>query len=33
MGLGGRSGERLEMVTAKAGNYTPVEDDIDLGVA
>jgi len=32
---GGRTGERLEMVAAKAGNYTlvvVVVDDIDLQV-
>ena len=33
MGQGGRTGERLEMVAAKAGNYTPGEDEFDLWVA
>jgi hypothetical protein len=30
---GGKTGERLEMEAAKAGNSTPVEDEFDLGVA
>ena len=33
MGHGGRTGERLEMVAARAGNYTPVEDEFDLWAA
>jgi hypothetical protein len=33
MGYGGRTGERLEMEAAKAGNYTPVVEEIDLWVA
>jgi hypothetical protein len=33
MGHGSRTGERLEMVAAKAGNYTPVVEEIDLWVA
>jgi len=33
MGLGGRSGERLEMEAVKAGNYTPVVEEFDLWVA
>jgi len=33
MGLGGKTGECLEMQAAKAGNYTPVENEFDLGVA
>ena len=33
MGQGGRTGERLEMVAVKVGNYTLVVDDIDLGAA
>jgi len=34
MGHGGRTGDRLEMVPAKAGNYTlVVVDEIDLRVA
>jgi hypothetical protein len=33
MGHGGRTGERLEMEVAKAGNYTPVEVEIDSWVA
>jgi hypothetical protein len=33
MGQGGKTRERLEMEAAKAGNYTPVEDEFDLGVA
>ena len=33
MGHGGRTGERLEMVVARAGNYTPVEDEFDLWAA
>jgi hypothetical protein len=33
MGQGGKIGERLEMVAAKAANYTPVEDKVDLVVA
>jgi len=33
MGQGGRTGEHLEMVAVKAGNYTPVVDEIDSGVA
>ena len=32
MGHGGRTGERLEMEAAKAGNYTPVVEEIDLWV-
>ena len=32
MGHGGKTGERLEMEAAKAGNYTPVEDEFDSGV-
>jgi len=30
MGYGGRTGERLEMVVASTGNYTPVRDKFDL---
>jgi hypothetical protein len=30
---GGRTGERLEMEAAKAGNYTPVVEEIDSWVA
>jgi hypothetical protein len=33
MGQGGRTGEHLEMVAAKAGNYTPVVQQIDVWVA
>jgi len=33
MGHGGRTMQRLEMVAAKARNYTPVVDEIDLWVA
>jgi hypothetical protein len=33
MEQGGKSGERLETVAAKAGNYTPVEDESDSAVA
>jgi len=33
MGDGGRTGERLEMEVAKAGNYTLVVEVIDLWVA
>jgi len=33
MGHGGGTGERLEMVAAKAGNYTPVEDQFDFWAA
>jgi hypothetical protein len=33
MGQGGKTGERLEMEAAKAGKYTPVEDEFDSGVA
>jgi hypothetical protein len=33
MGQGGKSGKRLEMVAAKVGNYTPVDDEFDLAVA
>jgi len=33
MGHGGRTGERLEMEAAKAGNYTPVVEEIDSWVA
>jgi hypothetical protein len=33
MGQGGKSGERPEMVAAKAGNNTPVKDEFDSGVA
>jgi len=29
MGQGSRTGEGLEMVAAKASNYTPVVDEID----
>ena len=29
MAQGGRTGERMKMVAAKAGNYTPVVDQID----
>jgi hypothetical protein len=32
MGWGGKTGEHLEMEAAKAGNYTPVEDEFDSGV-
>jgi hypothetical protein len=32
MGQSGRTGERREMVGAKAGNYTPVVEEIDLWV-
>jgi hypothetical protein len=32
MGHGGRTGERLEMEAAKAGNYTPVVEKIDSWV-
>jgi hypothetical protein len=32
MGHGGRTGERLEMVAARAGNYTPVVEEFDLWV-
>jgi hypothetical protein len=30
---GGRTGERLEMKAAEAGNYTPVVEEIDSWVA
>jgi len=33
IGQGGRTGERVEMVATKAGNYTPVVDEFDLWVA
>jgi len=33
MGQGGKTGKRLEMVAAKAGNYTLVEDEFESGVA
>ena len=33
MGHGGRAGESLVMVAARAGNYTPVEDKFDLWAA
>ena len=33
MGHRERTGERLETVAAKAGNYIPVEDEFDLWVA
>jgi hypothetical protein len=33
MGHGGRTGECLGIVAAREGNYTPVEDEIDLFVA
>ena len=33
MGQGGTTGERLEMVAVKVGNYTPVVKEIDLWVA
>jgi len=33
MGHGGRTGERLEMEAAKAGNYTPVVEELDSWVA
>jgi hypothetical protein len=33
MGHGGRTGEILEMEAAKAGNYTPVVEEIDSWVA
>jgi len=33
VGQGGKTGEHLEMVAAKVGNYTPVEDEFDSGVA
>jgi hypothetical protein len=33
MGQGSRTRERLEMVAAKTGNYTPVVKVIDLWVA
>jgi hypothetical protein len=33
MGQGGKTGERLEMEAAKAGNYTPVEVEFDSAVA
>ena len=32
MGHGGRTRERLQMVAAKAGNYTLMEDEFDLWV-
>jgi hypothetical protein len=33
MGQGGKTAERLEMQAAKAGNYTPVVEEIDYWVA
>ena len=33
MGHSGRTGERLEMVAARAGNYTLVEDEFNLVAA
>ena len=33
MGQGGSTGERLDMVAAKTGNYTPVVEEIDLWVS
>jgi hypothetical protein len=33
MGQGGTTGERLEMLAVTAGNYTPVEDEIQSEVA
>jgi len=33
MGHGGRTGERLGMEAAKAGNYTPVVEEMDWWVA
>jgi hypothetical protein len=33
MGLGGKTEEHLEMVAAKAGNYTPLEDEFDSWIA
>jgi hypothetical protein len=33
MGNGGRTGERLEMEGAKAGNYTPEVEETDSWVA
>jgi len=33
MGHGGRTGEHLEIVAARVGNYTPVKDEFDLWVA
>jgi len=33
MGQGGKTGERLQMVTAKAGKYTPEKDEVGLEVA
>jgi len=33
MGHGGGTGERLQMVAARAGNNTPVEDEFDLWAA
>jgi hypothetical protein len=33
MGHCGRTGERLEMVAARATNSTPVQDEVDLWVA
>ena len=33
MGHGGRTGERVEMGAAKAGNYTLVEDEFDFRIA
>jgi hypothetical protein len=33
MGHGGGTGEHLEKVAVKAGNYTPVADEFDLWVA
>jgi len=33
MGKGGRTGERLEKMSAKADNYTPVVNEFDMWVA
>jgi len=33
MGYDGRTGERLQMEAAKAGNYTPVVEEIDSWIA
>jgi hypothetical protein len=32
MAQGGKTGEHLEMEAAKAGNYTPAEDEFDSGI-
>jgi hypothetical protein len=32
MGHGGRTGERVEMLAARVGNYTPVEDEFDMWI-